>query len=117
MKTLKIALIATILTVALIALCGVATATAETADRGEFYPLLTIVTAWENVDEETALITCMDREGNLWSFYADLNEWKIGDLANLLMWNLGENLEDHEVIETYYEGHADLTAMREWFGM
>ena len=117
MKTTKIIAIATAITIALIALCGIATATAETSDRGEFYPLLTIVTAWENVDEETALITCMDKEGNLWSFYADRDVWHVGDLANLLMWNVGESLEDQEVIETYFEGHADIHAMRGWFGL
>lgn len=111
MKTMKIALIATLITALIICSCACALpACAE--DRGEFYPLLTVVVGWENIGEDLTLVTCMDREGNLWSFYSDPAEWKIGDLANLLMWNLQEIEEADEVIEVYYEGRADL---REWF--
>ena len=46
MKTTKIIIIATIITIALITLCGIATATAEVGDRGEYYPLLTVVTGY-----------------------------------------------------------------------
>ena len=104
MKTTKIAIIATIITVAIIALCGIATASAE---RPEFYPLLTVVVNVQPIGNDLCIVDCMDKEGNLWSFYAEPCEWFAGDLANLLMWATGENEEDDEVVEVYYEGFLE----------
>lgn len=115
MKTLKIALIATLVTVLLIVLCG--SALAEVGDRGEFYPRLSVVIGWENVGNLTTVI-CVDKDGNEWSFYADHGEYQIGDLVNLLMWNLGgEHEEEDEIIEVYYEGRLSVAQMLDWFRM
>ena len=105
MKTTKIIITATIITVALIVLCGIATATAEVGDRGEFYPLLTVVTGYEQLgDTDIWTIDCTDRFGRVWSFYGEKEDAHIGYIYNLLMWNLGETEEEDEVIEVYYEG-------------
>ena len=87
---------------------GVASAMAE--DRGEFYPLLAVVTAWNRVgDTDIRVITCTDRHGNNWEFYDDEDFWNIGDVCNLLMWNMGELEEADEIVEVYYE--TTLTAL------
>lgn len=103
MKNLKIALIATFITALLIVSCACAVpacAEGKNPNFGEFYPRLSIV-----VEVHEDVVICEDREGNLWAFYGD--EWKVGDLCNLLMWNLDEDIEKHEVIEAYYEGTVD----------
>ena len=104
MKEIKIIAIATIVTICLIVSCAFATAEAE--DRGEFYPKLSIVTEIETIGE-LKLISCTDKDGMVWSFYDDENYWEMGDIANLLMWNLSENEEADEVVEVYKEGHTE----------
>ena len=72
-------------------------------DRGEFYPRLTVVVECKPIDNEY-IIDCVDRNGNIWSFYSE-DTWDIGDMVNLLMWNAtGIEIED-EIIEVYYEGY------------
>ena len=101
MKTTKIIIIATIITIAVIALCGAATATAEDG----YFPLLTAVVGTEKVGD-LYLITCKDKQGDLWSFFDEEEEaWHEGDLCNLLMKNTGDAEEDAEVVEAYHEGH------------
>lgn len=112
MRTTKIIITATIITVALIVLCGIATATAEVGDRGEFYPLLTVVTGYEQLgDTDIWTIDCTDRFGRVWSFYGEQEDAHVGNIYNLLMWNLGEVEEDDEVIEVYYEGVMTVSEM------
>ena len=53
------------------------------------------------------VITCEDKMSNLWAFYDDVGEQAIGDIANLLMWNMGEHEEDNEIIEIYWEGYTE----------
>jgi len=103
--TIKITAIATIATIIIIALCGIATATAEVGDRGEYYPLLTVVTGYEQIeDTDLWIIDCTDRFGRVWSFYGEEEDAHIGSVYNLLMWNMGEAEEDDEIIEVYHEG-------------
>lgn len=78
----------------------------DMTDRGEFYPLLTIVVD-KDYSEQWPMVICEDKQGNMWSFYDDEDMWKIGDIANLLMWNMGGDIENDEVIEVYLEGHTD----------
>ena len=109
MKTTKIIVIATIITIALIALCGIATATAEVCDRGEYYPLLTVVTGYEQIgDTDLWLIDCTDHFGRVWSFYGEAEDAHIGYVYNLLMWNTGEA---DEIIEVYPEGRITTAEM------
>ena len=116
MKTTKIITIATIITIALIALFGIATASAEAADRGEFYPKMSVVTGIDQIgDTNLFTVTVIDKDGHEWSFFDDEGEWQIGDIANLLMWNLSnEREEEDEIVETYYEGTMDEEAMGAW---
>lgn len=110
MKTTKIIAIA--ITIAIIALCGVATATAEVGDRGEFYPLLTVVTGYEQTEEtDLWIIDCTDRFGRVWSFYGEAEDAHIGNVYNLLMWNMGEAEEADEIIEVYNEGRMTTAEM------
>lgn len=90
-------------------LCGCAYADRMNPQYGEFYPRLTIIV--ESVDD---VVTCRDSEGNLWQFFADPNEWEVGDICNLLMWNTDEDITLHEVIEVYYEGHVKDVAFFLW---
>ena len=115
MKTTKIAIIATIITIIIVALCGVATANAE--DRGEFYPRLAVVTAYERLgDTDEWIIDCTDKDGNVWSFFGEKEDAHIGNIFNLLMWNLNEREENDEIIEVYYEGCLDNSALIAWLG-
>ena len=105
MKTTKIITITTIITIIIIALCGVATANAEVGDRGEFYPLLSVVTGYERIeDTDIWVINCTDHFGRVWSFYGEAEDAHIGYVYNLLMWNMGEAEEADEIIEVYHEG-------------
>ena len=104
--TMKQIIIATIITCIIIIGCStMLPACAE--DRGEFYPKLTVVVGCEQIAPDLWIIDCMDKTGNVWNFYEDEEPWEEGDLANLLMWNMGEAEEEDEVIEVYYEGHLD----------
>lgn len=106
--TIKTIVIATIVTIAIMLSCACAMPTcAESADRGEFYPKLVVVVETEQISTDLWIITCEDRTGNLWAFYDDAREWSVGDIANLLMWNMGEREEDDEIIEVYWEGYTE----------
>lgn len=71
-------------------------------DHGEMYPKLTVVIESTKV-EDLWLVSCLDREGNVWAFWDDEGTWAYGDIANLLMWDL----EEDEIIEVYWEGYTE----------
>ena len=87
----------------LVVLTLIASTTRGDMDRGEFYPRLTVVVDCTPIDNEY-IIECIDRSGNIWSFYSE-DTWDIGDLANLLMWNITGIETEDEIIEVYYEGY------------
>ena len=108
MKEAKISIVATIITIImLLATAFAMPAGAEEADRGEFYPKLAVVVDSSKLDSKLWIVTCLDREGHEWTFYDDEGDWEIGDIANLTMWNMGENEEDDELIEVYWEGYTE----------
>lgn len=74
--------------------------------RCGFYPLLTVVV---NVTEEKDMyaIECVDRLGNTWVFYDEEEGWEEGDIANLLMMKVNDNMEEDEIIEVYWEGYIE----------
>lgn len=76
-------------------------------DRGEFYPLLTIVVDIDEWEDDVSVITCQDKSGNIWCFFDEEQEWTIGDIANLLMWNMGGPIEEDEIVEVYWTGHTE----------
>lgn len=111
----KIITIATVITCAIIIACACAMpACAEVGDRGEFYPRLTVVVGYEHVTADLWVIECMDKDGNIWSFYGEEEDAHIGIMFNLLMWNMGEREEEDEIIEAYYEGRMDTAQMMKW---
>lgn len=114
MKTTKIIIIATIITIMLI--CSVACAMPAHAEEehGEFYPRLTVVVGWGKIGEGLRIVYCMDKQGEIWSFYDEEEEWDAGDVANLLMWDTGKDVETHEIIEVYYEGHLEAIDFANW---
>ena len=108
-KQITVIIIATILTCAILISCSFAIpAGAEAEDHSEFYPRLTVVIEKEQI-ANTGLwvIYCQDKGGNVWAFYDDEGEWNVGDIANLLMWNLNETEEEDEIIEVYWEGYTE----------
>lgn len=106
-NTIKTITIATIVTIVIMLSCAFAMPASAEDERKEFYPKLTIVVDTEQASAELWIITCEDRTGNLWAFYDDAGEWNVGDIANLLMWNVGEREEEDEIIEVYWEGYTD----------
>lgn len=113
MKTTKIIIIATIATVLLI--CSVAYAMPVHAEEhGEFYPRLAVVVGWGKVAEDLRIVYCMDKQGEIWSFYDEEEEWDAGDVANLLMRDTGKDAETHEIVEVYYEGHLNTIDFANW---
>ena len=112
----KIIAIATTITVAIIFACACAIpASAEAGDRGEFYPRLAVVTAYENIEgTDEWIITCTDKDGEEWAFYGEEEDAHIGTMFNLLMWNMHEEEEQDEVIEMYYEGEMTPVEMAHW---
>lgn len=114
MKTTKIITIATAITIAIIMTCACAIpACAEVGDRGEFYPRLAVVTSYEKVGD-LWIIDCTDKDGMVWSFYGEEEDAHIGTMFNLLMWNMGEEEEEDEIIEVYYEGRLDNASLMAW---
>ena len=115
-KTIKTIMIATIITVMIMVSCALAMpAVAEVGDRGEFYPRLAVVTSYERIgDTDEWIIICTDKDGEEWAFYGEREDARIGNIFNLIMWNLSENEEDDEIIEAYYEGCMDQRALRAW---
>lgn len=106
MKEVKIIIIAVVVTIAIIFSCAYAmpaNAEGKNPNFGEFYPRLSIV-----IQRHPDAVICQDKEGNLWAFLCDESDgWQVGDLCNLMMWNTDENIENHEVIEVYWEGYVE----------
>lgn len=103
MKNFKAWMIALVVMVTVMVICSCACADSE---HGEFYPKLTVVFQIETVGS-TQVVYCEDSSRNQWAFFDDEEYYKVGDIVNLLMWNLGENEEQDELIEVYKEGHTD----------
>lgn len=106
MKEVKTAIIATIITIMVLISCACAMPAYAEQDRGEFYLHLTVVVASTRIESHLWIVDCRDKDGNVWSFFDDEGTWEKGDIANLLMWNMGEQEEDNEVIEVYWEGYT-----------
>ena len=115
MKEAKTAIIATIITIMILISCACAMPAYAEQERGEFYPRLTVIVASTRIDTRLWVIDCRDKDGNVWSFFDDEGTWEKGDIANLLMWNMGEQEEDDEIIEVYWEGYTE--NVTEWLQM
>lgn len=108
MKEVKIIVIAAIVTIAIMVSCAYAMPAYAEQGRKEFYPRLTVVVEKEQIGESGLwVITCRDKNSNLWAFYDDIGDWNIGDIINLLMKSINENEEDDKIIETIREGYTE----------
>ena len=115
-KQIRACIIATIITVLLMISCAgyvsacaaerSAEAEAPEYDHGLHYPRLSVVVEKRYVGD-LCIIICKDRQHNLWAFYDDEGTWDIGDIANLMLWDMGENEEEQEIIEVYWEGYTE----------
>lgn len=74
----------------------------EAERAAELYPKLAIVIESTKIDN-LWLVSCRDREGNVWAFWDNEGIWTYGDIVNLLMWDI----EEDEIIEVYWEGHTE----------
>ena len=113
---MKKVIIATIVIIAIIISCScMIPACAEVGDRGEFYPRLAVVTGYEQIgDTDLWVIEVTDKDGEVWSFYGEVEDAHIGIMFNLLMWYLGEAEEEDEIVEVYYEGRLDNAGLMTW---
>ena len=108
---IKIVVVTCACIVALFALCPAYAEHAAEAERaelehGEFFPKLVIVISKAKVNNQW-LISCEDREGNIWGFWDEEGTWERGDIANLLMWSIGDSPADYEIINVYWEGYTE----------
>lgn len=108
MKEIKVITIIVIITIAIMLSCAYAIPVSAEQSKGELYPCLTIVVEKEQEqDSGLWVITCMDKDGMLWEFYDTIGDWEIGDIANLLMWNIGENETDSQILKVEWEGYTE----------
>lgn len=70
------------------------------------YPLTGIVTEIEyDVEPEVDLVTITCSNGNLFSWYADIGDYEINDLASCIMDSKGTKyVDDDEVLLAHYAG-------------
>lgn len=69
-----------------------------------YYPDTMIVS---DLDYEKDLVTLADATGNIWTF-AGCEDWMIGDLAALIMDDMGtENIFDDQIVSIKYSGYYD----------
>ena len=82
-------------------------------EEGKTYSRLAVVVECEQVDN-VYMVTCQDKDGNLWQFFDDENYWKICDLCNLLMFAYDDDFTHDEIIDVVYEGFLTPSACVFW---
>ena len=77
-------------------------AEAKTEPTARLYPLTAVVV---EMDRENDIVTCADYSGNLWEFEG-CEDWETGDVASLLMCDLGTiSIYDDTIEMVRYGGH------------
>ena len=99
-NTRGFAILATVLLVIFIACCVWFICMGKPADvKPSYYALATGVTA---IDSTEDAVICEDSTGNVWAFYG-VEDWQVGDNANLLMHDNGtKNIYDDVICGTTY---------------
>lgn len=69
----------------------------------EFYPRLVMVVDFDYIKD---LVICVDVNGDEWLFYGT-DDYLVGDVCILMMWNNSDDYTDHEIVAVFYEGHLD----------
>lgn len=104
MKTLKVISIALMICSMLMVMIAVGSASAEEEQTSR----LAVVTAYERViDSDEWIISCTDKDGNIWSFKGEEEDAHIGYLYNLLM-------IDDRVVDAYCKGRLTDDALFAW---
>ena len=67
----------------------------------EFYPRLVLIS---DVNVNDDVVTCIGIDGNIWQFYGADN-YAVGDVCILMMWNNSDDITEHEILAVYYEGY------------
>lgn len=102
MKEFKVCMVALVVFCVVVISCSFAMA----QEMGEYYPKLTVVQHIETI-RDYDIVSCQDKDGDMWVFYSDIGDYDVGDILNLLMWNNSEDIYQHEIIEVYWEGYTD----------
>ena len=109
MKEAKICIIAVIITSLIIistAFALPAQAEAAPVTSEDYYGKLVVVTSSIRLETSIWIISCQDKNGNIWEF-RNGEGLEQGDILTLLMFRLNEREEDDECMEYMYEGHTD----------
>lgn len=109
MKEAKICIIAVIVTSLIIistAFALPAYAEAAPVTSADYYGKLVVVTNSTQLETSIWIVSCQDKNGNLWEFLND-EGLEQGDILTLLMFRLNEREEDDECMDYMYEGHTD----------
>ena len=98
-----------ILVLAIVMVCGLCigatmNASATNYETCDLYAKATVVV---EVDYEYNLVYCKDFNGEVWCF-SGCEDWVVGDIASLLMYNNGTKIiYDDEIVNPYYNGWFD----------
>ena len=96
-------IVSTILGVAIIGSSGCGIAAEEQKPVGNLYPKTAVVV---ELCETEDLVIVADANGQHWCF-SGMEDWCIGDLASMLMDDVGtEIIYDDEIVDTYYSGYV-----------
>ena len=106
-ETIVAVILVVITLIALVALVACAVVEAKTSKsetvyltNGTYYALTTVVV---EVDRDNDTVTCEDYNGHLWEFYG-CEDWEIGDLCNLVMFDCGTaEVTDDVIVRATYE--------------
>jgi hypothetical protein len=107
MKNLKTAIIATIVTALLICSCAYALPAHAEDIRGLS---AIVVSCGDAEDPALYVVDCLAEDGNIWSFYSDVDEWEAGDLLILYM-------ADDEVVDVLWTGFLESDEMETFLWM
>lgn len=89
---------------ATIAVVGIYKANVNGNARETVYPMTTMVTDLDKVNDTVTVIDC---NGNEWEF-SGVEDWMVGDIASLIMLDKGtESIYDDEIITAWYSGTVD----------
>ena len=103
MKEFKVSMTAVLVFCVIVLSCAQIGASASELE--EYYPKLVVVQHIET-GRELNVVSCQDRHGEMWVFYSDIGDYDVGDILILMMWNNGENVYQHEIVEVYWEGYT-----------
>ena len=107
MKLTKIATFATLATIVVLIACScLVPAMAE-----DICGLSAIVVSCGDAEDPAlCVVDCLAEDGNIWSFYSDVDEWEAGDLLILYM-------ADDEVVDVMWTGFLESDEMETFLWM